>query len=306
MVLFRWRWLFFQQDVPWPLAKQRPHHSCSCFPSNPTSVHPFPSSKRIYQIGNEEKRFNNKPNRNIIQWTGLKTFETWGLSVSSDAGLHKLQLQCARKTVWADNESKLSYPIQTSPIVLLFPSPLRSISPRWTNKCSENICDSLRPKGNLDCCAFLPKLMTTFNQIFPTPHCSKYKCNDIYGEIDGHIMGIIRRQFTQCQFYPKSSQQGDNHSQLSWRKRGGERRVCYLICPLFGHPSPLLINCKCSNWQQLLGLSDQTNERKCPVCISPTQSHSAHSSRERENRNLAFVTISQVEIVNLFHSDTTF
>lgn len=151
MLLFRWRWLFFQQDVPWPLAKQRPHHSCSCFPSNPTSVHPFPSSKRIYQIGNEEKRFNNKPNRNIIQWTGLKTFETWGLSVSSDAGLHKLQLQCARKTVWADNESKLSYPIQTSPIVLLFPSPLRSVSPRWTNTCSENICDSLRPKGNLDC-----------------------------------------------------------------------------------------------------------------------------------------------------------
>lgn len=193
-------------------------------------------------------------NQTEIYFSGqASTFETWGLSVSSDAGLHKLQLQCARKTVWADNESKLSYPIQTSPIVLLFPSPSRCVSPHWTNTCSENICDSLRPKGNLDCCAFLPKLTTTFNQIFPTLHCCKNKCNDIYGEIEGNIMGMIRRQFTKCQFYPKSSQQDNTHSQLSWRKRGGERRVRYLICPLFGHPSPLLINCKCSNWQQLLG-----------------------------------------------------
>jgi len=165
VVLFRWRWLFFQQDVPWPLAKQRPHHSCSCFPSN----HQFPSSKLIYQTGNEEKRFNNKPNRNILKWTGLKTFETWGLSVGSNAGLHKLQLQCVHKTVWTDNGSKLSYSIQTSPIVLLFPSLSRCASPRWTNTCSENICNTLQPKGNLDRCAILPLLSTKSFQLYTAP-----------------------------------------------------------------------------------------------------------------------------------------
>lgn len=115
-------------------------------------------------------------------------------------------------------------------------------------------------------------------------------------------MEMIRRQFTQCQFYPKSSQQDNTHSQLSWRKRGGERRVRYLICPLFGHPSPLLINCKCSNWQQLLGPQiKQMNENYTSFrSASLLHNHTVPAALERENRNLAFVTNSQVEIVNSF------
>lgn len=208
--------------------------------------------------------------------------------VCQSAGLHKLQLQCVCKAVWADNESKLSYPIQTSPIDLLFPS--HCVSPRWTNTRSENNCDSLRPNGNSDCCAFLPKLLST--KSFQLYIAAKNKCNDHYGETDRNITWMIRRQFIQCQFYPHSSQQGDTHSQLSHRKRGGERRVRYLICPLFGHPSPLLINCKCSNWQQLLGSQiKQMNENYTSFrSASLLHNHTVPAALERENRNLACVT----------------
>lgn len=121
---------------------------------------------------------------------------------------------------------------------------------------------------------------------------AKNKCNDHYGETDRNITWMIRRQFIQCQFYPHSSQQGDTHSQLSHRKRGGERRVRYLICPLFGHPSPLLINCKCSNWQQLLGSQiKQMNENYTSFrSASLLHNHTVPAALERENRNLACVT----------------
>lgn len=228
-------------------------------------------------------------NQTEIYFSGQASkLETWGLSVSF---LHKLQLQCVCKTVWADNESKLNYPIQTNPIVLLFPSPSHCVSPRWTNTHSENNFDSLRPNGNSDCCAFLPKLLST--KSFQLYIAAKKKCNDPYGETDRYLMWMIRRQFTQCQFYPQSSQQGDTHSQLSQRKRGGERRVRYLICPLFGHPSPLLINCKCSNWQQLLGSQiKQMNENYTSFrSASLLHNHTVPAALKRKkNRNLAYVT----------------
>lgn len=196
---------------------------------------------------------------------------------------------CVRKTVWADNESKLSYPIQTNLIVLLFPSPSHRFTTLNQHNC-ENNCDSLRPKGNSDCCAFLPKLLST--KSFQLYTAAKNKHNDRYGETDRNIMWMIRRQFTQCQFYLQSSQQGDTHSQLSRRKRGGERRVRYLICPLFGHPSPLLINCKCSNWQQLLGSQiKQMNENYTSFrSASLLHNRTVPAALERENRNLACVT----------------
>lgn len=66
--------------------------------------------------------FNNQLRWNIIQWTGLEKLKTWGLSINSDAGLHKAQL---RKTV----RSKLGSTIQTGPTILLFPLASHRVEP---------------------------------------------------------------------------------------------------------------------------------------------------------------------------------
>lgn len=67
----------------------------------------------------------------------------------------------------------------------------------------------------------------------------------------------MQKTTTELPLCPRLSQQDDTPSQLSPKEQGGgelkRRGDSKVICPLFGHPSPPVINCKCTNRKQLLG-----------------------------------------------------
>ncbi len=131
-------------------------HACSCFPSNPTSVHQIPLRKLICKIGNEEKTCS-IINQGEIYFSGQASKLSRHGVCQSTLTLAYISCSCEQKTVWVDNESKLGSTIQTNPTVLLFPLPPYRISLHWTNTCSKKTktrffsSTTFQPRGDSDC-----------------------------------------------------------------------------------------------------------------------------------------------------------